>query len=188
MAPGRERPPWPGLSCGSRQLLQQGELTGGGSIKAGVAERPGALLVLAAGDADQADAITQVVLQGPGDAAAQIGPRRRASSAAGSGADQGLTGHLDQIFPLHQREEAPGGGGSQGNRFAEACRYGERQVLQHQDIAGTQGRTAERRGLLLAAGGGSGGGHLRDGGEPHPHRMAAAPRQGRPSGGAWPDP
>jgi hypothetical protein len=33
-------------------------------------------------------------------------------------------------------------------------------VLQHQGIAGTQGRTAESRGLLLAAGGGSGGSHL----------------------------
>ncbi|MFN9646733.1 MAG: DUF4357 domain-containing protein, partial [bacterium] len=48
-----------GLGCGQllHQLLQQGGLTGGGSIEAGVAERPGALLVLAAGDADQADAI-----------------------------------------------------------------------------------------------------------------------------------
>jgi hypothetical protein len=62
-------------------------------------------------------------------------------------------------------------------------------VLQHKGIAGTQARTAERRGLLLAAGGGSGGSHLRDGGEPHPHRPAAAPRQGRPTPeGAWPDP
>jgi len=42
-----------GLSDGCRQLLQQGELTGGGSIKAGMAERPGALLVLPAGDAYQ---------------------------------------------------------------------------------------------------------------------------------------
>ncbi len=47
------------------------------------------------------------------------------------------SGHLDQILPHHQREEAPGGGGSQG--------IGERQVLQHQGIAGTQGRTAETR-------------------------------------------
>jgi hypothetical protein len=59
-----------GLSDGSRQLLQQRGLTGGGGVEAGVAERPGALLMLAAGDADQADAIPQVVLQGPGDAAA----------------------------------------------------------------------------------------------------------------------
>ena len=153
-------------------------LTSSRSIKAAVAKRPGALLMLAAGDADQADAITQVVLQGPGDAAAQIGPSGLAGSAAGSGADQGFSGHLDQIFPLHQREEAPGGGGSQG--------IGEREVLQHQGIAGTQGRTAERRGLLLAAGGGSGGSHLRDGGEPHPQRPAAAPRQGRPTGAPGP--
>ncbi len=48
-----------------------------------MAERAAALLVLPAGDAHQADPITQVVLQGPGDAAAQIGPRRLASSAAG---------------------------------------------------------------------------------------------------------
>ncbi len=163
------------------QLLQQGGLTGGGSIKAGVTDRPGALLMLAAGDADQADAIAQMVLQGPGDAAAQIGPSGLAGSAAGSGAHQGFSGHLDQILPLHQREQPPGGGGSQG--------IGERQVLQHQGIAGTQGRTAERRGLLLVAGGGSGESHLRDGGEPHPHRPAAAPRQGRQTPeGAWPDP
>jgi hypothetical protein len=137
--------------------------------------------MLAAGDAHQADPIAEVMLQGPGDAAAQIGPRRLASSAAGSGANQGLPGHLDQIFPLHQREEAPGGGGSQG--------ISEREVLQHQGITGPQGRTAEGRGLLLAAGGGNGGGHLRDGGEPHPQRPAAAPRQGRPTAeGAWPDP
>ena len=137
--------------------------------------------MLAAGDAHQADAIAEVVLQGPGDAAAQIGPSGLACSAAGSGANQGLTGHLDQILPLHQREEAAGGGGSEG--------ISQGQVLQHQGIAGTQGRTAERRGLLLATGGGSGGSHLRDGGEPHPHRPAAAPRQGRPTlEGAWPDP
>ena len=170
-----------GLSDGCGELLQQGGLTGGVSIEAGVAERPGALLVLTAGDAHQADAIAQVVLQGPSDAAAQIGPSGLAGSAAGSGADQGFTGHLDQILPLHQREEAPGGGGSEG--------ISERKVLQHQGIAGTQGRTTEKRGLLLAAGGGSGGSHLRDGGEPHPQRPAAAPRQGRPTPeGAWPDP
>ena len=67
-------------------------------------QRAGALLMLAAGDAHQADAIAQVVLQGPGDAAAQIGPSVLACSAAGSGAKQGLTGHLDQILLLHQRE------------------------------------------------------------------------------------
>ena len=107
------------------------------------------------------------MLQRPDDAAAQTGPSGLAGSAAGSGADQGFSGHLDQILPLHQREEAPGGGGSQG--------ISQGQVLQHQGIAGPEGRTAERRGLLLAAGGGSGGSHLRDGGEPHPHRPAGAP-------------
>jgi hypothetical protein len=58
-----------GPSDGCRQLLQQGELTGGGSIKAGVAKRPGAFLMLAAGDAHQPHPIAQVMLQGPGDAA-----------------------------------------------------------------------------------------------------------------------
>jgi len=123
-----------------------------------------------------------MVLQGPGDAAAQIGRWRLSGSAAGCGADQGFTGHLDQILPLHQREEAPGGGGSEG--------IGEREVLQHQSIAGLESRTAEGLACrLLAAGGGTEGSHLRDGGEPHPHRSAAAPRQGRPTPeGAWPDP
>ena len=107
---------------------------------------PVPLLVLAAGDAHQADAIAQVVLQGADDAAAQIRPSGLAGSAAGSGADQGLTGHLDQILPLRQRDEAPGGGGSQG--------IGERQVLQHQGIAGLEGSAAERLSLLLAMGGG----------------------------------
>ena len=87
-----------------------------------------------------------MVLQGLGDAAAQIGPCWLAGSAAGSGADQGFSGHLDQILPLHQREEAPGGGGSQG--------ISERQVLQNQGISGPEGRTAEALSLLLAAGGG----------------------------------
>jgi hypothetical protein len=60
--------------------------------------------------AHQPDAIPQVVLQGPADATAQIGRSRLACSAAGSGADQGFPGHLDQIFPLHQREQAAGSG------------------------------------------------------------------------------
>jgi hypothetical protein len=163
------------------QLIEQARLASGVAIKADVTQGALTLLMQPARHAHQPHPIAQVVLQGPCDAAAQIGRRRLASSAAGSGADQGFTGHLDQILPLHQREEAPGGGGSQG--------IGEREVLQHQGIAGTQGRTAERRGLLLAAGGGSGGSHLRDGREPHPQRPAAAPRQGRPTPeGAWPDP
>ena len=99
-----------------------------------------ALLRLSPRHPHQPHAIAQVVLQGPGDAAAQIGRSGLACSAAGSGADQGLTGHLDQILPLHQREQAPGGGGSEG--------IGEGQVLQHQGIAGPQGRTAESWGLL----------------------------------------
>jgi len=164
-----------GLTGGSRQLHHQGELTGGVSNKAGVAERPGALLLLTAGDAHQADAIAQVVLQSLGVPAPQIGPSGLTGSAARSGANQGLKGHLNQIFPLHQWEEAPGGGGSQG-----IC---QGQVLQHQGIAVTQARTAERRLLLLAAGGGSGGSHLRDGEEPHANRPATAPREGRPPRG-----
>ena len=56
-------------------------------------------------------------------------------AAAGSGEDQGLPGHLDQNLPLHQREQAPGGGGSED--------IGEREVLQHQGIASTESRTAE---------------------------------------------
>ena len=69
-----------------------------------MAEQPGALLMLAAGDADQADATAQVVLHDPGDAAAQIGPSGLSGSAAGSGANQGFTSFLDQILPLHQRK------------------------------------------------------------------------------------
>ncbi len=48
-----------GLTGGTRQLLEQGDLTGGVNIEAAVAELPGALLVLTAGEADQADAIAQ---------------------------------------------------------------------------------------------------------------------------------
>jgi hypothetical protein len=139
-------------------------LTSGAGMEAGVAERAGALLVLAAGDAHQPHAIAQVVLQGTGDAAAQIGPSGLASSAAWSGADQGLAGHLDQILPLHQREQAPGHDGGNG--------IGKGQVLDHQGITGRQGRAAE---------GGSGGSHRQDGEEPHPHRSAAAQGQGRPT-------
>jgi len=122
-----------------------------------------------------------VVLQGAGDAAAEIGLGRLTCSAAGSGTDQGLTGHLDQILALHQREQAPGSDGSDG--------IGQRQVLQHQDITGLEGSAAQACSRLLAAGGGKQGSHLGDGGEPHPHRPAAAPWQGRPTQeGAWPDP
>ena len=112
-----------------------------------MAERPGALLVLTTGDTHQADAIAQVVLQGPGDAAAQIGPSGLSGSAAGSGANQGLTSRLDQILPFHKREEAPGGGEIQG--------IGERQVLQHDGISGLSATAMLRihgdRESLLAA-------------------------------------
>jgi hypothetical protein len=60
--------------------------------------------------AHQPHPIAQVVLQRSCDAAAQIGLGRLACPAAGSGADQGLSCHLDQILPLHQREQALGGG------------------------------------------------------------------------------
>jgi hypothetical protein len=131
-----------------------------------------ALLMQPAWHSHQPHPIAQVMLQRPADAAAQIGLSRLACSAAWSGADQGFSGHLDQILPLYQREQAPGSSGSNG--------ISQRQMLQHQGIAGTQGRAAE------GAGGGS---HRQDGGEPHPHRPAAAPWQGRPTQeGAWPDP
>jgi hypothetical protein len=73
---------------------------------AAVAKRSSNRFVHVAGDAHQADRITEVVLQCPGDAAAQIGPSGLAGSAAGSGADQGFSGHLDQILPLHQRTKS----------------------------------------------------------------------------------
>ena len=50
---------------------------------------------------------------------------------------QGLSGHLDQILPLHQREQTPSGGGGNG--------ISQRQVLQHQGITGLEGRAAEGR-------------------------------------------
>jgi len=42
-------------------------------------------------------------------------------------------------------------------------------VLEHQGIAGTQGRTAKQRGLLLAAGGGKRGSHLGTAENPTPN-------------------
>ena len=86
-------------------------------------------------------------LDASGDAAAQVGPSGLSGSAGWSGADQGFSGHLDRILPLHQREQAPGSSGSQG--------ISQEQVLQHQGIAGLEGRTAGKRRLLLAAGSGS---------------------------------
>lgn len=67
-------------------------------------QRAAALPMLPAEDALQGDAIAEVVLQGPGDAAAQIGPSGLACSVASCGANQGFSGHLDQIVPLHQRK------------------------------------------------------------------------------------
>jgi hypothetical protein len=48
--------------------------------------------MLPARDAHQPDAIAKVVLQGPGDATAQIGRSRLICSAAGLGANQSLAG------------------------------------------------------------------------------------------------
>ena len=60
-------------------------------------------------------------------------------------------------------------------------------VLEHLRIAGLEGsRRPSRNWLFAAAEGGSGGSHRQDGGEPHPHRPAAAPRQGRPAGAHGP--
>jgi hypothetical protein len=88
-------------------------------------------------DSRQPHPIAQVQLDTSGDAAAQVGPSGLSGSAGWSGADQGFSGHLDQILQLHQREQAPGGGVGNG--------IGEQQVLRYQGIAGTQGRTVEKR-------------------------------------------
>ena len=115
-----------GASARPYQLLAQGGeglLLGQKSRQAhlSVRYRHRAELLLRRGGS-QGEALEDGEPQGPGDAAAQIGPSGLSGSAAGCGADQGFSGHLDQILPLHQREEAPGGGGSQGNRSAEAFR------------------------------------------------------------------
>ena len=67
-------------------------------------QRAAALPMLPAEVALQGDAIVEVVLQGPGDAAAEIGTSGLACSLANCGANQGFSGHLDQIVPLHQRK------------------------------------------------------------------------------------
>jgi hypothetical protein len=92
------------------QLIEQAGLAIAAGIEAEVPQRALALLMQAMGNAHQPHPIAQVMLQGTGDAAAQIGPSGLTGSAAGSGADQGLPGHLDGILPLHQREQTPGGG------------------------------------------------------------------------------
>ena len=150
-------------------------------IEADVAQRAGALLVLLAGDAHQPHSIAQVVLQGASDAAAQIGLSRLAGLAARQRAQQSLAGRLDQIIPLHQRKQAPGHDGGDGNRSAEVFRYSQRQVLQHRGIARSKGCSRQGRGLRLAARRGSKGSHRRDGTEPHPQRLAGSPRQVRPA-------
>jgi len=163
------------------QLIEQTGLAIGLGIEAAVAHWALALLVQLARHSHQPHPIAQVMLQGTGDAAAQIGRRRLTRAATGSGADQGFPGHLDQIIPLHQWEQAPGSSGSDG--------ISEGQVLQHQSIAGLEGSAAEGCCWLPAAGGGKRGSHRGDGEEPHPHRPATTPRQGRPTQeGAWPDP
>ena len=133
-------------------------------------------------DSHQPHPIAQVQLDASGDAAAQVGPSGLSGSAGWSGADQGFSGHLDQILPLHQREQAPGGSGSQG--------ISQEQVLQHQSITGLR---AERLRSWPAGfwrrEDGSEGSHRGDGGGAPPHRPAAAPAVARtPPLGACPDP
>ncbi len=160
------------IGGGCRQLIEQGMLAIGMGIETEMPKGALPLLMEAMGNAHQADPIAEVMLERPADAAAQIGPSGLTCSAAWSGADQGLAGHLDQIFPLHQREQAPGGRGSDGIR--------QWQMLQHQSITGLEGRAAQALGLLTEAGGRKRGSHREDGAEPHPQRPAAARWQGRP--------
>ena len=119
------------LGFWSGQPIEQAGLAINAGIKAEVPQRTLALLMQQARHAHQPHPIVQVVLQGPGDAAAQIGRSRLACSAAGSRADQGLAGHSYQILPLHQREQAPGYGGGDG--------ISQRNVILHQEIAGLEG-------------------------------------------------
>jgi len=119
------------LGFWSAQLIKQAGLAINAGIEAEVPQRAQALLMQPARHTHQPHPIAQVVLQGPADATAQIGLSRLAGAAAGSRADQGLAGHLDQILPLHQREQAPGGGGGDG--------IGNREVLQHQGIKCSSG-------------------------------------------------
>jgi hypothetical protein len=132
------------------------------------------------GNAHQPHPIAQVMLQGTGDAAAQIGRCRLAGPAAGSGAHQGLPGHLDQILPLHQREQAPGHDAGDG--------IGQGQVLQHQGITGLEGRTAEGLAGCLRREGDEReaiGGRRRT---PPPPAGRSAVTRTPDAEGAWPDP
>ena len=65
-------------------------------------QRKVAQLMDAARHAHQPNPIAEVMLESTRDAAAQIGSWRLNGSAAGSGANQGFTGHLNEILPLHQ--------------------------------------------------------------------------------------
>ena len=86
------------------------------------------------GNAHQPHPTAQVILQGPGDAVAQIGFSRLVRTAARGGTNKGLTGHQDQILPFHQREQAPGQGGCH--------RISKGQMLQHHDSTGLDGQQA----------------------------------------------
>ena len=77
-------------------------------MKADVTQGALTLLMQPAWDAHQPHPIAQVMLQGPADAAAQIGLSRLTCFAAQDRAKQGFPGYLDQILPLDQREEAAG--------------------------------------------------------------------------------
>ena len=98
------------VACVCRQLIEQARLASGVAIKADMTQWALTLLMQPPWNAHQPHPIAQVVLQGPGDAATQIGLSWLAGSAAGNRAHQGLAGHLEQTLPLHQREQAPGGG------------------------------------------------------------------------------
>jgi hypothetical protein len=77
------------LGLRSGQLIEQAGLAIRAGIEAEVPQRALALLMQPAWHPHQPHPIAQVVLQG-------------------------LAGHLDQILPLNQREQAPGGGGGNG--------------------------------------------------------------------------
>jgi hypothetical protein len=90
------------------QLIEQARLAIAAGIEAAVTQGAITCFVDLPGHSHEAHAIPQVVLQGAADAAAQVWSGRLASAAAESGANQSLTGYLDQILPLKQREEAAG--------------------------------------------------------------------------------
>jgi hypothetical protein len=65
--------------------------------------------MLTAGDAHQPHPIAQVMVQRTLDAAPEVRLSRLARMDSGDGAHQGLAGHLEQIVPLDQWEQAMGG-------------------------------------------------------------------------------